>query len=109
MSLRAAELIADPANEILVSAASVWEIAIKAQLFRIVFETDMMELLPRQIADNGITELPISSRHALAVHGLPNLHRDPFDRMLIAQAQVERIPLITADRSIAQYPVDVIW
>jgi len=109
LSQRATEIIRDPDNEILVSAASIWEIAIKAQLGRIAFTADPADLVPRQIAENGFAELPISVRHALQTHRLPLLHRDPFDRALIAQAQVECVPLLSADEAVAQYAVAVIW
>ena len=109
LSQRAAEVIRDPENEILVSAASTWEMAIKSQLGRIAFTADPVDLVPRQKAENRFPELPISVRHALQTSRLPLLHRDPFDRAPIAQAQVENIPLLSADETAAQYGVAVIW
>ena len=109
LSTTAAAAIRDPANEILFSAASAWEIAIKAHLGRIRFEDDLVEFIPRQVAANGFMNLPITTDHALQVSRLPLLHRDPFDRMLIAQAQREKTALISADPAITQYSVDVIW
>ena len=109
LSRAAADAIRDPANEILFSAASAWEIAIKAHLGRIAFEDDLAEFIPRQMVANGFMNLPITIDHALQVARLPLLHRDPFDRMLVAQAQREKTVLLTADPAIAQYGVDVIW
>jgi PIN domain nuclease of toxin-antitoxin system len=87
----------------LFSAASVWEIAIKASLGRDDFTVDS-RVLRRGLLDNGYEELPISGAHAAAVADLPLLHRDPFDRLLVAQAQVEGITLLTADALVARYP-----
>ncbi len=96
-------------NEIFLSVASVWEISIKAQLGRIPFGEDPAVVIPQQIAANGLAVLPIEVPHALQVYRLPLLHRDPFDRMLVAQAMLEDLPLLTAAPSIAQYQVSVIW
>jgi PIN domain nuclease of toxin-antitoxin system len=99
----AAGLIDDAANELLFSAASIWEITIKNSLGRADFKADP-HLLRRGLLDNGYMHLPIDSEHALAVSSLPNLHKDPFDRILIAQAIVEGITLMTSDALIAAYP-----
>jgi len=96
-------LLEDEANELLFSAASLWEVAIKQQLGRADFRADA-RLLRRGLLDNGYVELPITSAHAVALDLLPPLHKDPFDRMLIAQALVEGIMLLTADANLAQYP-----
>lgn len=96
-------LIDDPENELVFSAASLWEIAIKRGLGRNDFRVDA-RLLRRGLLDNGYSELPITSRHAVAIDSLPPIHKDPFDRILIAQAIVEGIPLLTADPLVAQYP-----
>ena len=90
-------------NELLFSVASLWEIAIKRGLGRPDFRVDS-GLLRRGLLDNGYQELPITSAHAVAVESLPALHRDPFDRMLVAQSRVEGIALLTADPQVAQYP-----
>jgi PIN domain nuclease of toxin-antitoxin system len=89
-------------NELMFSAASFWEIAIKRSLGRSDFRVDP-RLLRRGLLDNGYSELLIGSDHALAIDGLPLLHKDPFDRILIAQAMVEGITLLTADPLVAQY------
>ena len=99
-------LIEDPANELIFSAASLWEIAIKSGLGRDDFQVDA-RLLRRGLLDNGYSELPVSSAHAVAIEGLPPIHKDPFDRLLVAQAMVEGFTLLTADPLVAQYPAPV--
>jgi PIN domain nuclease of toxin-antitoxin system len=96
-------LLEDEANELVFSAASLWEVAIKQQLGREDFRADA-RLLRRGLLDNGYTELPVTSAHAVALDLLPPLHKDPFDRILIAQALVEGIMLLTADANLARYP-----
>jgi PIN domain nuclease of toxin-antitoxin system len=102
LSARARALIKDPANQLIFSAASLWEIAIKCRLGRDDFRVDP-RLLRRGLLDNGYGELPITSEHAVAIDGLPALHKDPFDRILVAQATVEGMTLLTADPVVAQY------
>jgi len=99
----ARKLINDPRNELLFSVASLWEIAIKKGLGREDFRVDP-RLLRRGLLDNGYGELPIAGEHAVAVDSLPPLHKDPFDRILIAQAMVESITLLTSDPLLVQYP-----
>jgi PIN domain nuclease of toxin-antitoxin system len=96
-------LLEAPDNELLFSAASVWEITIKKGLGREDFRVEP-RVLRRGLLDNGYVELPITSQHAVGVDGLPALHRDPFDRLLVAQAQSEGIMLITTDPQVAEYP-----
>lgn len=96
------KLMADPENELIFSAASIWEIAIKQGLHRPDFEIDA-RMLRRGLIDNGYVELPITSDHTLAINTLPPIHKDPFDRLLIAQATVEGITLLTDDATVAQY------
>jgi PIN domain nuclease of toxin-antitoxin system len=103
LSAAARDVIADQDKEICFSAASIWEVAIKSGLGREDFAVDA-RLLRRGLLDNGYSELPISSEHAVAIDGLPSIHKDPFDRLLIAQALVEGITLMTADDIVAQYP-----
>lgn len=109
LSGRARTLLDDPANELVFSAASLWEVAIKRGLGRDDFRVDA-RLLRRGLLDNGYGELPITSQHAVAVDGLPPIHKDPFDRILVAQAMVEGIKLLTADPVVAQYtgPVSLV-
>jgi PIN domain nuclease of toxin-antitoxin system len=96
-------LLADPQHELLFSAASLWEVAIKRGLGRADFLVDP-RVLRRGLLDNGYLELPIRSEHAVAVDGLPLHHKDPFDRLLVAQALVEGVTLLTADPMVALYP-----
>ncbi|MFT3960269.1 type II toxin-antitoxin system VapC family toxin [Propionivibrio sp.] len=99
----ARKLMDDPENELFFSAASLWEIAIKQGLARDDFKADA-RLLRRGLFDNGYSELPVASEHAVAIDSLPPIHKDPFDRMLVAQATVEGITLLTADAMVARYP-----
>jgi PIN domain nuclease of toxin-antitoxin system len=96
-------------NELFLSAASGWEIAIKVGLGRIRLAEPMGSFLVDQTVRNGIEALPVSMRHALHVHTLPPFHQDPFDRMLVAQAQLEDLEILTADPAIRQYAVRAIW
>jgi PIN domain nuclease of toxin-antitoxin system len=95
-------LISDPENELFFSAASLWEIAIKSGLKRRDFQVDA-RLLRRGLIDNGYHELPIVSEHVVAIDALPGIHKDPFDRLLIAQATVEGITLLTDDDIVTKY------
>lgn len=99
----ARKLLTDSRNELFFSAANLWEVAIKRELGRKDFRVDP-RLLRRGLLDNGYGELPITSEHAVAIDGLPPLHKDPFDRLLVAQAQVEGITLVTVDPQVAKYP-----
>ena len=103
LSANARALISAPENELLFSTASLWEIVIKRGLGRDDFQVDA-RLLRRGLLDNGYSELPISSEHVVAIENLPPIHKDPFDRILVAQATVEGITLLTADALVAQYP-----
>ena len=99
---KARELLTDPANEVLYSAASVWEIAIKSGLRRDDFRVDLPRLM-RAFNTAGFTELPVTSAHAARVTSLPDLHKDPFDRLLVAQALTEPAILLTNDEQLGQY------
>jgi len=96
-------LLEDPHNELLFSAASLWEIVIKHGLGRSDFQVDA-RVLRRGLLDNGYQELAITSEHTVFLASLPAIHKDPFDRILVAQATVEGILLLTADPVLAQYP-----
>ncbi len=102
LSATARSLIEDEDNTLLFSAASLWEITIKSDLGRVDFRVDP-RLLRRGLVDNGYVELPITHRHVLSLKGLPSLHRDPFDRLLVAQSNTEGIALLTTDSVVAQY------
>lgn len=100
---RARRLLADPQNVLLFSAANLWEVAIKRGLHRKDFQVDP-RLLRRGLLDNGYHELPILSEHVVAIENLPAIHKDPFDRLLVAQATVEGVTLLTLDPIVAKYP-----
>jgi PIN domain nuclease of toxin-antitoxin system len=102
----ARKLIGDPANELVFSPASLWEVAIKSGLARQDFHVNA-RLLRRGLMDNGYIELEITSEHAVSIESLPPIHKDPFDRLLIAQSLVEGITLLTADALLARYPAPV--
>jgi PIN domain nuclease of toxin-antitoxin system len=102
LSAQARELILDANNALYFSPASIWEVAIKDALGKPNFRVDP-HLLRRALLDNGYAELPITSEHAAAVANLPNHHKDPFDRLLVAQATVEGITLLTNDATVATY------
>ena len=103
LSPQAVELISDPGNELLFSAASLWEMTIKRGLGRPDFRVDP-EVLRRGLLEHGYDELAIIGTHAMAVGSLPAIHRDPFDRVLVAQAESEGVLLLTADETVARYP-----
>lgn len=109
LSQRVREIISDGNNELHFSAAGCWEIAIKAGLGKIRIPAKPEIFIAEQLALNGILVLPIQSSHALYVFNLPSLHRDPFDRILVSQAQLETMPIITSDPLIAQYQVKTLW
>ena len=96
-------LLVDPATELMFSTASIWEVVIKNALGRCDFRVEP-QLLRDGLLQNGYSELAIRSEHALAVSLLPPIHNDPFDRILMAQAHVENITLLTTDRKLAPYP-----
>jgi len=103
LSAAARKLLNNPRNELLFSAASLWEIAIKSSLGRKDFSVEP-RLLRRGLLDNGYTELPVTSEHAVGIDALPPVHKDPFDRLLLAQALSEGVILVTGDAQLARYP-----
>jgi len=109
LSERAREVIGNGENQVFVSAASGWEIAIKTRLGRLALPDAPERFIPEQLRLNAMLDLPISLHHALHIHSLPNHHRDSFDRILVAQSQLEGLPIVSADPVIAQYAVQVIW
>jgi PIN domain nuclease of toxin-antitoxin system len=109
LSRRARRLIEDGSNEILVSAASGWEIATKVRLGKLPTGEELVSDLDRYLAQLGFDELPISVQQAVRAAKLPGEHRDPFDRMLISQAQTEDIAIISNDRIFDAYHVQRIW
>ncbi len=109
LSSRARRLIEDGRNEILVSAASAWEIATKVRLGKLPTGEELVSDLGRYLDQLGFEALPISLAHAVRAGRLPGDHRDPFDRMLISQAQAESLPIISNDRIFDEYRVERIW
>ena len=108
MGQRPCRAIRDPANEAWLSVASVWEMVIKAQLGKLTLRVPLAEIVSQQQA-NGLRILSVTLAHALGVEGLPAIHKDPFDRVLIAQANVEGAELVSANHVVRQYPVRVLW
>lgn len=109
LSRKVHEIISDSENELFLSVASGWEMAIKVGLGRLQLPPKLEHFILEQMALNAIESLPVQMSHALHVYKLPAHHRDPFDRMLIAQAQLENLPILTVDPQIARYSVKVIW
>ena len=107
LSKQAKALIEDPQNQLYFSAASLWEIAIKNKLGRADFKVDL-PVLRRNLLDNGFEEIAINGANTLALDTLPPIHKDPFDRILIAQVNVEGITLMTADSTVVEYQVAVV-
>lgn len=106
---KAREVMADLGQQVFLSAVTSWEIAIKAGAGKLTLPEPPGSYVPRRMADQGLRPLPISHRHALAVAALPHHHRDPFDRLLIAQASMEGMTLISADRIFDRYSVPLLW
>ena len=109
ISEKARSVFADLGNDIFLSAASSLEIAIKSAAGKLQLPEPPGSYVPRRMADQGLRPLPVSHQHALAGFALPPHHRDPFDRLLIAQANLEDMILITADRMVQRYPVQILW
>jgi PIN domain nuclease of toxin-antitoxin system len=109
LSLPAQQAIADPGNQKFVSIVSLWEIAIKHSLGRLDLQMPLADFINQHLTPGKITLLSMSIPHLLKVDLLPHLHRDPFDRLLIAQALTENLLLVSADAAFAQYGVPLIW
>jgi PIN domain nuclease of toxin-antitoxin system len=109
LNAAAREVLSDPQHEIYFSAASVWEIAIKAALGKLQLPGPPATVVPRETARLGLRPLPVNSLHALAVYDLPAGRGDPFDRLLVAQARIEGLTLITSDREIRNYSPQILW
>lgn len=109
LTAAARTLIGDPNNTILLSVASMWEIAIKVSIGKLSLADPYEVFMNQAIATTGLTVLPIEMRHAAELTTLPFHHRDPFDRMLVAQAVVEKTPLVSADSLLDADPVNRVW
>ena len=108
LSVQARSLCEDANNTLLLSLASVWEMQIKSQLGKLTFHRPLADSISSQQQTNGLEVLPIELGHLFALSQLPQHHKDPFDRLLIAQARVEQITLLSADSVFQQYPVVVL-
>ena len=109
LSVRVRDAIRNPENELFLSVASAWEMAIKVDLGRLHLPVRPDRFSPNQLAKNAIESLPIQMGHALNVSRLPIIHRDPFDRIIISQAILEKMPVVTRDADIAKYKVKILW
>ena len=109
LSDRVRKIIGDGGNRLFLSAASGWEMMIKMRLGRLALPKSPEKFIFEQLSENGIESLPVQMSHALHTYALPDIHRDPFDRMIVAQARMEQLPILTADNDIAGYDVEVIW
>lgn len=109
LSPRARRALTERSNEVLFSAVSAWEIVLKAGIGRLQLSEDPTRLITDQIEANSFGVLPLHLTHALAVHRLPPLHKDPFDRLLVAQSIAERASLVSGDAQIKKYRVKLVW
>jgi PIN domain nuclease of toxin-antitoxin system len=104
----AVDLVRDARNELLLSAASSWEMTIKHGIGRLPLPAPPATYVPARIRSTGVTPIPVDHSHTLEVGNLPPIHADPFDRLLVAQARILGVPLVTADRQLTEYPVETI-
>lgn len=109
LSIAAKAIITDPANTIYFSVVSAWEIIIKERTGKLSLPESPETYIPYRLDSNRFASLTVQMQHVLQIVSLPDIHRDPFDRLLIAQSQIENIPLLTVDHLIRQYPVKVTW
>jgi PIN domain nuclease of toxin-antitoxin system len=109
LSANALAVMQNPQNELLLSIASLWEMQLKIQLGKLHFNLPLPQLIEDQQRINGLRLLPIDPNHIYTLDQLPFHHKDPFDRLLVAQAIDESLPLLTADPALAAYPVQIIW
>jgi PIN domain nuclease of toxin-antitoxin system len=109
LSRKAFGLISDPANDLYLSVVSAWEIILKAGAGKLKLPSAGAVYVPSRLAHYGIEALPLALGHVLAADGLPAYHRDPFDRMLVAQCRMEQLPILTHDPQIRRYGIETIW
>jgi PIN domain nuclease of toxin-antitoxin system len=109
LPLRARRAVADQSNQVLISAVSGWEVAIKSRLGRLELPERPTEFMVRMLERHGFGVLPVAMAHALGEHELPEIHHDPFDRLLVSQSQSENAVLVTNDEMIMRYPVETLW
>jgi PIN domain nuclease of toxin-antitoxin system len=109
LSLKVLDLLDDRQNDLLLSVASIWEMQIKCQDGKLELGKSLSQLVSNQIANNGLRVLPIEPKHVYALQSLPSIHRDPFDRIMIAQAIVENLLFVSKDSVLGGYPVQQVW
>ena len=109
LSKHAAQLFSDPANDVFLSAVSAWEIALKHSLGTLRLPAPPIEFIPFQREAHGITALPLTEEDVVYLPKIPKLHRDPFDRMLICQAVMNGLAVLTPDELVSQYPIRTLW
>ena len=109
LSSKAQSIIKNSRNDIYFSAVSAWEISIKIRLGRLTIEEDLEPFIIKQLAENNFSTISITIFHSIYTSKLPDIHKDPFDRMIVAQSQVEDMPLISKDKNINKYKVPVVW
>ena len=109
LSSRARSVIESGNNQVFLSVASLWEIVIKVQVGKLSLPDHAERYLRRRIAETDIEVLPITAEHTLKLFSIPDHHRDPFDRILVAQSLEEQIAIVTADTAVTRYSVQVIW
>ena len=109
ISTRAISIIRDSKNKIYFSAASAWEMAIKTELNRLRIKEDLESFIIEQLSANNFVPLSITVSHSLYTARLPQIHKDPFDRIIIAQSKLENLPLISRDKNIRKYEITMIW
>ena len=109
LSPKAFDFLSDSSNTLVISLATIWEIQIKVQLGKLKLAAPLSEILRQQQQANGVELLPVNVVHILALEALPHHHRDPFDRILVAQAKIENMLLVSKDSVFAQYSIPVLW
>ena len=109
LSRQALALCKDPGNQLMLSVVSLWEIQIKAQMDKVRLRHPLSEIVQTQQEANGMTILPLTALHVYGLDNLQPFHKDPFDRMLVAQAKVEELRLVSSDEMLKKYPIEVVW
>lgn len=109
LSRRVRQLLSDPANSLYLSVASAWEMTLKVHSGKLGLPAATAVYIPARLIHYGMEALPVTLEHVLAASTLPAYHRDPFDRILVAQGQVERLPIVTHDTEVRKYSVETIW
>jgi PIN domain nuclease of toxin-antitoxin system len=109
LSAAAQRIFLGGGNTLLLSAASLWEIAIKVRIGKLPLPRPTDRYLREQLSRNAIEVLPVAASHVLRLFELPDIHRDPFDRLLVAQCRVEGLPLVSGDAQLSQYAVEILW